>query len=502
MSTSYTVRGISKEFAGVPAVADATFEVQQGTVHGVIGKNGAGKSVLMNIIAGVLSPTSGQMTIGGTEVDTRRWSPRLAGDSGVGLIPQEPPDLPFLTVEDFLFLGDRSAVKGGFLQRKLIRRRVAEIDERLSLQVLPTDPMALLPIEVQQLLAFGKAVFLEEATVILLDEITASLSGPRREALLRQLRELSAGRSFTLISHRISEIMAACDSVTVMRDGVSVQTVAIADTTPEALAAAIVGDADVHVHVAPETRLDGPEVLALRKVSSPPLLHDVDLVVHDHEVLGLAGVEGSGKDELLEALAGLRTAHGRITLTGKDVRFRNPRNAARGGVAYLPKKREEFATIHSMSVLLNMVLPTASKLAGPFGFVREATLRHTGAPLVKQMQVKTPSLDTDIDTLSGGNRQKVMLARLRLMTPQVFLLNEPTRGVDIATKPELLRMVREDLTQHSAVIMTSESEEELIETCDRVLVFLGGRIVRELKRGNPEFTVGEIYRTGQGVGAA
>jgi ABC-type sugar transport system ATPase subunit len=493
---------VSKEFAGVPAVIDASFEVREGTVHGVIGKNGAGKSVLMNMLAGVISPTSGEMTVGDTRVDTKRWSPRLAGDNGVALIPQEPPDLPFITVEDFLFLGDRTAVKGGFLQRKAIRRKVAEIDERLSLRVLPTDPMTLLPIEVQQLLAFGKAVYLEEATVILLDEITASLSGPRRESLLSQLRELSSGRSFTLISHHISEIIAACDTVTVMRDGVSVQTVPTAETGPEALAAAIVGDADVHVRVAPEARLDGAVVLRLTGVASPPLLRDVDITVHEHEVLGLAGVEGSGKDELLEVLAGQRAGKGRITLGGKDVRFRNPRGAARGGVAYLPKKREEFATIHTMSVLHNMVLPTAAKLAGPLGFVRESTLRRAGAPLVEQMQVKTPSLHADIDTLSGGNRQKVMLARLRLMTPRVFLLNEPTRGVDIATKPELLRVVREELTKHSAVIMTSESEEELLETCDRILVFLGGRIVRELTRGDAEFTVQEIYRTGQGVAAS
>ena len=152
--------GPRRPVTGVPAVADASFEVQQGTVHGVIGKNGAGKSVLMNVIAGVFSLTSGQLTIGAREVDAGRWSPRLAGESDVALIPQEPPDLPFLTVVDFLFLGEGSAVKGGFLQRKLIRRRLAEIDERLSLRVLPTDPMALLPIEVQQLLAFGKAVFL------------------------------------------------------------------------------------------------------------------------------------------------------------------------------------------------------------------------------------------------------------------------------------------------------------------------------------------------------
>ena len=502
MGTSYSVSHLSKDFAGVHAVRDASFSVAEGTVHGVIGKNGAGKSVLMNMVAGALSPSGGELAIGGSPVEVKRWSPRAASDHGVALIPQEPPDLPFLTVEDFLFLGDRSASRRGLLQRKHIRRKVREIDERLALQVTPTDQMATLPIEVQQLLAFGKAVFLEEAKVILLDEITASLSGVRRSALLSQLRELREGRSFTLISHRISEIMAACDTVTVMRDGVSVETVAVSETTPEELASAIVGQADTHVHVAAQTRLSGAPVLEVSRLTSPPLLEEVGLVVHEHEVLGLAGVEGSGKDELLEALAGLRPSHGEVRMAGRAVRFRSPRGAARGGVAYLPKKREEYATIHGMSVLANTVLPVAGRLAGFLGFVRDSTLERSGAPLVSQMQVKTPSLETDIDNLSGGNRQKVMLARLQLMRPKVYLLNEPTRGVDIATIPELLRAVREKLTAHSAVIMTSESEEELIDTCDRVLVFVHGRIVRELTRGEPDFTVRDIYRTAQGVGTA
>lgn len=499
MSNSYSVQGIRKEFGGVTAVADASFSVERGTVHGVIGKNGAGKSVLMNMVAGALPPTSGELTIEGKRVDVRRWSPRTATDRGVALIPQEPPDLPFMTVQDFLFLGDRRAVKAGIVQHKVMRRWVAEIDDRLALRVTPSDQMAALPIEVQQLLAFGKAVFLEDARVILLDEITASLSGDRRDAVLNQLRDLRQGRSFTLISHRISEIMAACDNVTVMRDGASVETVAIDDTTPEQLAAAIVGKADTHVRVAPEARLRGESVLELHGVSSPPLLHEIDLTVHKHEVLGLAGVEGSGKDELLEVLAGLRSAHGRIVVEGKETRLRSPRRAARAGIAFLPKKREEFATIHSMSVLDNMVLPVARMFANPLGIIKYSRLRRVGAPLVEQMQIKTPSLNTDIDNLSGGNKQKVMLGRLQLLRPKVYALNEPTRGVDIATIPELLRVVRERLTENSAVIMTSESEEELLETCDRVLVFVRGRMVRTLQRGDSEFTVGAIYRTGQGV---
>ncbi len=501
--TSYAVEHLAKDFGSVTAVADASFEVQQGSVHGVIGKNGAGKSVLMNMVSGVLAPSRGNLSIGDSPVDLHRWSPRAAQDRAVALVPQEPPDLPYLTVEEFLFLGDRRVSKGGVLQRGLIRRRVAEIDERLHLQVRATDPMVGLPIEVQQLLAFGKAVFLEDARVVLLDEITASLSGGRRDALLAQLRELRVGRSFTLISHRISEIMAACDTVTVMRDGRSVWTVKVADTTPEDLAAAIVGDADTRVESSSSSSYaTSTPILTIDKVASEPWLDEVTLTVNEGEVVGLAGVDGSGKDELLEVLAGLRHGTGDITLDGRPLNVRSPRTSTRGGVAFLPKKREELGTIHGMSVLENTVLPVARLIAGPLGVVRDATLRKTAAPVIESMQVKTPSLGVDIDTLSGGNRQKVMFSRLQLMRPKLYLLNEPTRGVDIATKPELLRTVRERLAAHSGVLMTSESEEELIDTCDRVLVFVKGRVVRELRRGEPDFTVADIYRTGQGVMAS
>lgn len=500
MDVSYSMQQLHKEFGGAVAVEDATMQVANGSVHGVIGKNGAGKSVLMNMVAGVLKPSRGQLTVAGQKVDTHRWNPRLATDLGVALIPQEPPDLPFMNVEDFLFLGDRNHTRAGLLDRGAIRRKVAEIDDRLALRVLPSDPMTSLPIEVQQLLAFAKAVFLERATVVLLDEITASLSGERRTSLLSQLNELADGRSFTLISHRIAEIMSTCHRVTVMRDGRSVQTAEVAETTPEALAGAIVGEIDVHLHeTAAHTNDLGPEVIRLRDLTSLPELEPTSFEVCQGEVLGLAGVEGSGKEELLEAIAGLRPSAGEVSIDGHSRKLSSPRAAARFGVAYLPKKREELATIHGLSVLENLVLPVARRLSGGLGILREGKVREVGLPVLKQMQVKTPSPDADIDTLSGGNRQKVMLGRLMLMQPRVYVLSEPTRGVDIATKPELLRVVREELTRTSAVIVTSESEEELVEVCDRILVFFNGTAVREVRRGEPDFNVGEIYGTGQGV---
>lgn len=498
MDVSYSVSGLSKDFAGVPAVEDATFDVFTGSVHGVIGKNGAGKSVLMNMVAGLMSPSGGRLRIGEEDVDTKRWSSRLARHHGVALITQEPPSLPYLTVEDYLFLGDRSSIKLGVLNTKKMRHKVAEIDERLSLKVRPADRMVELPIEVQQLLAFGKAVYLDDARVVLLDEITASLSATRRDALLTALRELAPGRSFTLISHRISEVMTACDRVTVMRDGNSVETIDVPYASAQQLAAAIVGGVDTHAAAEAEKASPGQEVLRVSGFRADHAFEDVNLTIRQHEVLGLAGLDGSGRDELLEALAGLRRCDGRVRIAGCDVSLRSVRRAAKGGIAYLPKKREELATIHGMSVMDNLTLPVIARYTR-FGLIREPLVRRVVRTAVGEMQVKTRSIGTDIDTLSGGNRQKVMIGRLRLMKPRVYLLNEPTRGVDIATKPELLRVVRQELTEHSAVVMTSESEEELVDTCDRILVFYKGRIVRELRRGEPDFTVNVIYRTGQGV---
>lgn len=503
MTVSYSVRGLQKEFSGRWAVEDATFDVAESSIHGVIGKNGAGKSVLMNMVAGILQPSGGELAIHGDDVlHEGRWSARAAQKHGVALIPQEPPSLPWLTVEDYLFLGDRRNTRRGFLDIGAMRRKVAEIDERLGLDVQPTDPIASLPIEVQQLLAFGKAVFLEEASVVLLDEITASLSGGRRERLLRDLKELAEGRSFTLITHHINEVIAACEKVTVMRDGVSVDTLDVATSTPEALASKIVGEMG-EAHIDPgEPHRVGKEVLRVEGLSSDPVFEDVTLTVHEHEVVGLAGVEGSGKDELLGALAGLRPSMGDIVIEGHHRELNSPRAAARHGIAYLPKKREEFATIHNLSVLENLLLPVAGRFAGPGGLLNESQMREKATAVVKQMQVSPPRIDAVINTLSGGNRQKVMIGRLREMTPRIYLLNEPTRGVDISTKPELLRIVRHELTANSAVIMTSEAEEELVDTCDRILVFHHGRIVAELDRRDPRFNVGDVYRMSQGVEVA
>ena len=502
MTISYAVNGLRKEFGGKPAVADATFEVHEGTIHGVIGKNGAGKSVLMNMISGVMQPNGGELKIEGRVVGTNSWSPSSARAAGVMLIPQDPPRLPYLTVEDYLFLGSRSFSRWGILDRRGMRRKVGEVNERLSLDVKPGDMVTTLPVEVQQLLAFGKSVFLEGSRIVLLDEITASLSGHRRIALLQQLRDLVPGRSFTLITHHINEVIDACDRVTVMRDGVSVDTLEVQGATRHDLAVKIVGEEGGEVQLERKIHEPGDEILRIEGLSSTLAFEDVWLTVHEHEVVGIAGVDGSGKDELLEALAGLRKSRGDIVVEGRARRMTSPVAASRAGVVLLPKNRERLATIHHLSVFDNLTLPVAPRFANVLRFLAIGKMRQAANDTVATMQVNPPRIDAVINSLSGGNRQKVMMGRLRLIGPRLYLLNEPTRGVDIATKPVLLSLVRDELAMHSAVIMTSESEEELVEACDRVLIFFRGRVVREIVRSDPQFTVGEIYRTSQGVDVA
>ena len=490
---SYTVRDLSKEFGGRPAVLGATMTVKKGTVHGVIGKNGAGKSVLMSMVAGTMQPSSGEIDYGDHTVSADRKIGRRAHAHGVRLISQEPPILPYLTVSDYLFLGTQLASTAGWINAAAVRDAVSEIDGRLKLGVRPGDAMIDLPIEVQQLLAFGKAVFLERAPIVLLDEITASLSGARRAALLAELPELAQERSFTLISHRISEIMDVCDTVTVMRDGIAQPEMVVRDTTASELAHLIVGATDRYVASNPTSRSVGTTLLEYRPADTTVMFS-----VNKNEIVGLAGIEGSGKDELLESLAGLRDTGGTVTIAGVRGRITNARSATRRGIAYLPKKREEYATIHNMSVLENLILPVAKRLA-ILGLWRERRFKTIAAERIKDLEIRPDRSDVVIDTLSGGNRQKVMIGRLQLMRPLVYLLNEPTRGIDIATKPRVLSIVKNHLAETAAVVMTSESEEELVECCDRILIFWRGAIVAELQRGDPQFTASVIYRLSQGI---
>jgi ABC-type branched-subunit amino acid transport system ATPase component len=287
--------------------------------------------------------------------------------------------------------------------------------------------------------------------------------------------------------------MSTCDVVTVMRDGESVKTLDVTKTSANALAREIVGDQQIETSSVFSKRVAGETLLSVSDSNS------IVLTVRRQEVVGLAGLDGSGKDDVIEVAAGVSSLSNLTASLTSGSRIRSSRQAAASGVAYLPKKREEFATIQGMSVLENMVLPIARTVSSPRGLWLNRQLRPLVNPLIDSLNVSPPQPSALITSLSGGNRQKVMIGRLRLMKPDVYLLAEPTRGVDIGTKPLILETIRGVLAAKAGVVMTSESEEELVDYCDRIVVFFRGRVVKVLARGDREFTVDEIYRLSQGV---
>jgi ABC-type sugar transport system ATPase subunit len=476
---------------------DLTIEV--GEVHGVIGRNGAGKTVLVSMMAGILPPTSGTLTVG----DHRgggSYSPGTAHAWGVTIIPQEPEFALEMSVIDNLFLGT-PRMAGPVLAHREMRQMAQEALRAVGVAVDPRSWIARCTLEEQQLLALAKALFIEDAKVILLDEITASLSAARKDQILALMRREAKenGRAFVLISHRIAEVLTVCDRVSVLRDGKRIDTVDTTATTAAELAAMIVGG-EMSRPQLDESGVSGEEVLRVEALGRNGAFEDVSFTLRQGEVLGLAGLDGSGKDEVMNALYGLtRVDSGAIAVDGRDAPVKSPKAARRLGVAYVPKKREELAIVHGMSVQDNILLPTYAKITNRAGLINRRRARELIEARVKVLPFKARSLGADIDSLSGGNRQRVVINRMALLSPRVFVLHEPTRGVDIASKPDIIATVRNDLREGSGVILTSESEDELVDMCDRVLVFFRGRCVREFRRGEADFTSGAIYSSIQGV---
>ncbi len=501
--TSYRLDRLTKTFPGVVAASDVDMHVRQGEIHGIIGRNGAGKSVLVSMIAGILQPSSGTITVGSETVNGAHYDPIRAHRLGVSLIPQEPRFAKRMTVTENLFMGRPLMGPLGFLKPKAMRETVRQVAAELDLPVDPEQPIGSLPIEIQQLLAFGKAQVVDRAKVILLDEITASLSRQRKKMLLERLRELVGrehSRSYTLISHHVNEILEFCDRVTVMRDGKAVATLDVARTTSRELADWIVGDVPKAAVVRAEGMAEGARVYAVRGLGRQGVYQDVDLELKVGRVTGLAGLDGSGKDELAETLFGL--VHPDLgTIEGEHgpVRLPDPAAALKDGVAYLAKHREQHGVIQNRSIQENILISSYPVVTNALGFINGSKARAISADKIRGMKVKAAGPEVGMSTLSGGNKQKVLISRLSLTSPRLFVLNEPTRGVDLATKPEILNAIRNELSRHSAVVMLSENEDELIDVCDEIHVFFRGRIVEVLRRGGPGFDIGHLYRAIQGV---
>jgi rhamnose transport system ATP-binding protein len=473
--------GISKSYAGVEALKGVSFELSEGEVHALVGENGAGKSTLIKVITGAVAPDSGTLQVGGRLVPHN--SPAVARSLGIAAVYQQPALFPDLTVAENIAL----SLEGGGAWRRIDwtarRRRARELMERTGAAIDPDRAVHTLSMPEQQIVEIAKAIG-ASARILIFDEPTSSLTANEVERLFRVIAALrSGGAGIVYISHRLEEVTSIADRVTVLRDGKTVDPRPMCQTDRAGLIRMMVGR-DVQA-IFPKRELElGEPLLEVRRLHSREAgIHDVSLTVRAGEILGLAGLVGSGRTQLAETLFGLTPADsGEILLAGQAVRIPSPSAAIRHRIAYLPEDRRQHGVVLEMAVAANASLANLSAVSRG-GMVDDGAERRLARSFVERLHIKTPSLYAETGSLSGGNQQKVALARWLAIDPRVLILDEPTQGVDIGSKSEIHEMMVDLAAQGMAIIMISSELPEILGMSDRIAVMHEGTITAILGRG-------------------
>ncbi len=480
------MRGITKRFPGVIANDRVDFEAASGEVHALLGENGAGKSTLSNILTGLYRADEGDLELYGEPAEFH--TPRDALDAGVCMVHQHFRLVEPFTVAENVVLGDHRDVGRSFrLHAKPIERRVTELGERYGLAVDPRARIWQLSVGEQQRVEILKALY-REARILILDEPTAVLTPQEAEALFETLRAMAAeGRTVIFISHKLHEVTAVADRVTVLRGGKSIGTVTTADATSQSLAALMVGrDVAVARRLEAEGQIGGValKVQGLSAVGDRGVaaLHDISLSVRAGEVLGVAGVAGNGQRELAETITGLRPATaGSVTVDSAPIRLGDPRSAIRAGISHVPEDRLHTGVAPSLSIASNIVLKDYR--ASPFSkgpLLRLRRIRERAVSMIDRYDVKAPGPETPARNLSGGNLQKVVLAREFSSEPRVLVAAAPTRGLDVGAIETVHAYLRDAAGRGVAVLLISEDLDEVLTLCDRIVVMYEGSIAGEV----------------------
>jgi general nucleoside transport system ATP-binding protein len=491
-----SMRQITKRFPGVLANDCVDFEAAEGEVHALLGENGAGKTTLSNILTGLYRADEGEIEIYGEPVRFR--SPREALDAGIGMVHQHFRLVSPFTVAENVLLGDHRAEGRSFvLHPRTVEQKVAGLGERYGLAVDPRARIWQLSVGEQQRVEILKALY-REARILILDEPTAVLTPHEAEALFETLRAMAAeGKTVLFISHKLNEVKAVADRVTVLRGGTNVATVATAESTPRSLAALMVGRDIDEARRVERSHTIGDVVLSVQNLSASAdrgglALNDVSLEIRAGEILGVAGVSGNGQRELAEVVYGIRDVEtGSVRVSGKTLRPGDPRAAIAAGVAHVPEDRLGTGLAPSLTVTANAVLktyrsPPASR--GPLLVVRR--MRELAVDLIRRYDVKTPGPDTPVRNLSGGNLQKLVLGREFGGEPRVLVAAQPTRGLDVGAIETVHGYLREAASNGVAVLLISEDLDEIRALADRILVMYEGAVAGELDAASA--TVEEI----------
>jgi simple sugar transport system ATP-binding protein/ribose transport system ATP-binding protein len=475
-------RGVSKRFGGVQALSDIDLGIARGSIHALVGENGAGKSTLGKIIAGVHRPDRGELWVNGRKVDYRSARDALA--DGVTLIAQEPTLVPHRSVLENVFLGVEDTVAGVVEQRKLMRR----YEELVAVSgiELPAKKLArTLRVADQQKVEILRAIA-REARFVIMDEPTSALTRDEADRLFELVRRLQvSGTTIVYVSHFLAEVLALADSVSVLRDGKLIKTSAAAGETPESLVTAMLGRT---IGLAfPEKEplpADAPVVLSVRDLASPPAVGGVSFEIRAGEIVGLAGLIGSGRSEVARAIFGADVARrGTVEVAGEPLRVRSPRQAIRKGVVMLPEDRKGQGLLMLRSLVDNITLPHLDEVS-ELGVVRSGPASSRAGELITRLQVRARSPKAAVNTLSGGNQQKVLFAKWLFDPPVVFIADEPTRGVDVGAKTAIYALIKSLAAEGIAVLLISSEHEEVLGLAHRVLVMRGGRIVAEFDQAS------------------
>ena len=474
------MENISKEFPGVKALDDVQLKLKPGTVHALMGENGAGKSTLMKCLFGIYEKNSGKILLDGVEVNFK--STKEALENGVSMVHQELNQVLQRNVLDNIWLG-RYPMKGFFVDEKKMYNDTINIFKDLDIKVDPRKKVADLPIAERQMIEIAKAVSYK-SKVIVMDEPTSSLTEKEVDHLFKIIKKLKeSGVGIIYISHKMEEIKMISDEITILRDGKWISTNDVSKISTEQIISMMVGrDLTERFpkkdNTAKEMMLEVKNLTALNQ----PSIQDVSFELYKGEILGIAGLVGSKRTEIVETIFGMRPKeHGEIILNGKTVKNRNPEEAIKNGFALVTEERRSTGIFSMLDIAFNSVISNLDRYKNKFRLLKNKDMEKDTKWIVDSMRVKTPSYSTKIGSLSGGNQQKVIIGRWLLTEPEVLMLDEPTRGIDVLAKYEIYQLMIDLAKKDKGIIMISSEMPELLGVTDRILVMSNGRVAGIVK---------------------
>jgi inositol transport system ATP-binding protein len=490
------MRGISKTFPGVVALDGVDLDVRPGTVHALVGENGAGKSTLMKVLIGMYVKDAGTVTFLGQDVEIHDTAGGLA--LGISMIHQELAPVPEMTVAENIYLGREPKTRIGLVDKGRMRRMAAELFDTWGIRIDPGQQMKKLSVAGMQMVEIAKAISYD-AKLIIMDEPTSAITDREVELLFTMIRRLKeSGTAIIYISHKMDEIFQIADELTVFRDGRWVTTKPASEMTTASLISAMVGRELTHLFPKEDAEI-GEVLLEVRNLNRGRLVRDVSFQVRRGEILGLAGLMGAGRTEVLETVFGIaRAESGEILVDGSPVKVHQPRDAIRHGMALLTEDRKATGIMGVLSVRDNMTAAALPRFTRS-GFVNARQVSEAAEGQRKALAIKTPSLNQLIRNLSGGNQQKVLVSRWLLTMPDILMIDEPTRGIDVGAKSEIHRIISALAKQGKAIVMVSSEMPEILGMSDRVVVMHEGRVSGELSRA--EATQDKIMELATGTAA-